>query len=248
MTEHQQQQLHSRQDAGPKITQVAPSPAHMASPRVLVEGESSSGSPSDAAPASPVAETHAGATVQDDGYSDFLGSGSDQQQNPRSDAGERGTASTAGPSASTGDSLDIFATASAAEASTAPAASANDDINALFADPAPPPAAAQSGFDDIFGNNGVDDRGGGGGGGVSFGFEAAASSGSNSMNTVAVDANNVVMVSDEQGTEGEPEIRKRLREQRIQKKKAAMAAALQQKLDKDMEDAMERAEVCLDLT
>ena len=243
MTEHQQQQLQSRPDGGPKITQVAPSPAHMASPRVLVEGESSS-SPSAAAPASP---------VQDDGYSDFMGSDSDQQQSPRSDAGTGSdTASAAGASANTDDALDIFATSDATEASTAraapAAATANDDINALFAEPAPPPAAAQSGFDDIFGNNGVDERGGGGGGGgVSFGFEAAASSGPNSANTVAVDANNVVLVSEEQGTEGEPEIRKRLREQRIQKKKAAMAAALQQKLDKDMEEAMERAEVRLGL-
>ena len=61
-----------------------------------------------------------------------------------------------------------------------------------------------------------------------------------------VDANNVVQVEDEVGEENEPEIRKRLREQRIQKKKAAMAAALQQKRDKEMEEAMARAEVRID--
>ena len=105
------------------------------------------------------------------------------------------------------DTFDIFAQETSEPSISKPAAGTSD-IDALFAEPAAPaPASApNTGFDDIFGNNGVQSTGPASGGGISFGDDLSGAG------NVAVDSNNNVLVEDEAGEAGEPEIRKRLRE------------------------------------
>ena len=260
MSEQQQQQLQTRDDYGPKITQVAPSPNP--SPRqVLVEGSPDGSTDFDFQETSVMQSRNSRANSKDKslrvsvsdsslnssgGLEDILGVGGEGDGKKAVSVEESVSLETQDYTKqqstvqqnSLNDTFDIFAQETSEPSISKPAAGTSD-IDALFAEPAAPaPASApNTGFDDIFGNNGVQSTGPASGGGISFGDDLSGAG------NVAVDSNNNVLVEDEAGEAGEPEIRKRLREQRIQKKKAAIAAALQEKKDKDMMEAMERAEV-----